>query len=129
MKAIVVKTDDTFSVVDVENKLKPLQKLVGGGIEIVYPREAYKNSWMERDHLFLVDEEGLLKDKYVNSFGTMLYNGYALTPYVIAGDIVILGIDGEDFRGLIDDEINKYRALLRMCNIEEAKYEYIDKPI
>ena len=129
MKVILVKTDDTFSVVDVENKLKPLQELVKGNIETVYPKEAYENNWMERDHLFLVDEEGLLKDKYVNSFGTMLYNGYAPTPYIIAGDIVILGLYGEDFRGLTDDEIGKYKALLRMCNIEEEKYECIDKPI
>ena len=129
MKAIVVKTDDTFSVIDIENKLKPLQELVGGGIETVYPREAYKNGWMGKDNLFLVDEEGLLKDKYVNFFGTMLYNGYVATPYCIAGDIVVLGIDGEDFRGLTDDEISKYRALLRMFNIKEARHECIDKLI
>lgn len=122
MKVIVVRTNDTFSVVDIENKLKPLQELVGGNIETVYPKEAYENDWMEKDHLFLVDEEGAISNKDTNSFGTMLYNGYVATPYYIAGDIVILGFDEEDFRGLTDDEIGKYKALFKMSRIEEVKW-------
>ena len=103
-KAIKVTTDLQITIQEIEVKngsmLKGLQKIVGGGIEIVHPRR------LERPLLMVVNDEGLIYDLPVNPIGSYLY-GMDQHGHPILGDIAILqeGLrDGEpDVLGLPDD--------------------------
>lgn len=122
MRVISVKTNKTFEIKEIDNDYKELQKLVDGYIEPVHPISAYENNLLLPGTLFLVDEEGLLKDKEINVYGTLLYNGNSLSPYPIVGDLVILGETKDDFRGLTDDEVSKLTAKLRLYGVKEKTY-------
>ena len=72
----------------IPNALEALQELVGGYIEVLN---------MGNDLVLIVNEEGLL-----HGLGLHL----SLPDYgIIVGDVVFAAIDGEDLRGLADDEI------------------------
>ena len=83
MNVIVVKTNDTYEIVNINNDYKELQNIVGGLIEPVHPTIAYQTEMLLPGTLFIVDEEGLLKEKALNKFGTLLYNGNTLNYYPI----------------------------------------------
>lgn len=74
---------------DTEGQLHDLQALVGGFIEPVHLPE-----FEEQGILLLANEEGLLKGLPVN--GNLL-------PYFFVGSMVALSVDGEEFTGL--DEV------------------------
>lgn len=66
--------------------LDSLSSFVGGYIEIVRgPRLPMLDCGCRT--VMVVDEEGLLKDKAVNAFGSLLYTG----PTPIVGDIFLVG--------------------------------------
>lgn len=111
MKVLVINSDNKMSVKELDN-FKDMQKIVNGYIEPVYPSHAYEDKLMNRNNCFIVDEEGLLKNKPINYMGTLLYNGIYNedNPHPIVGDIIILGYDIEDFRGLTDCEIKFYES-------------------
>lgn len=64
-----------------ELELEKLQKIVGGFIEIV-------NTRFRTDLTMVVDDEGLLKNKPLNPYATLLYGG-VLSGAHIAGDAVL----------------------------------------
>lgn len=125
MNVIVVKTNDTYQIVNINNDYKELQNIVGGLIEPVHPTIAYQTEMLLPGTLFIVDEEGLLKDKALNKFGTLLYNGNALNYYPIVGDLILIAetIDMEDFRGLTDEEIDQFKARLKAFGIKEESID------
>lgn len=72
-----------------DNTLQGLHDLVGGFIEIVRPR------LLPSDWVFVVDDEGKLKDYPVNVLGTILYD----SPWdTINGDLVLVR------EGMVEDE-------------------------
>lgn len=88
LKCIVKRTDELYGhVTNISASLENLQKIVGGYIEPVFLCKRTKNGkW--HDLVILCDEEGKLKRKAPN---------IAIGRDVICGDIIILGVDGEDF--------------------------------
>ncbi|MGL5153123.1 MAG: DUF3846 domain-containing protein [Clostridium sp.] len=127
MNVIVIKPNNTYSIVDTDGNIKDLQNLVGGYVEPVRPTAAYVHAMLKTDNLFLCDEEGLLKEKAFNRWGTMMYNGISEKIHPVVGDIVIIGESEEDFRGLSNDEISYYRTWFKFGGIEEVCYEDIQK--
>ena len=57
MNVIVVKTNDTYKIVNINNDYKELQNIVGGLIEPVHPTIAYQTEMLLPGTLFIVDEE------------------------------------------------------------------------
>lgn len=87
---ILVKTTNEVSIVELTDPLHiSLNKLVGGYIEHVNP------PMLKKPNCMIVDEEGLIKEKEVNLFGSALQS--SLIP--IVGDIIICkeGMRGEDY--------------------------------
>jgi hypothetical protein len=70
----------------------------------------------------LVDEEGLLKDTVVvNLFASVFYG---TSTDIIAGDVIFLNEDGEDFAGLTDEQIKWFDAQYKKCcEVSGRKYE------
>lgn len=123
MKVIVVKPNNTFKVVETAGELEDLQGLVGGYIEAVRPTAGYENATLKLGNVFLCDEEGHLKEKPLNRWGTILYNGVSKDIHPIVGDIVIIGESNENFRGLLDDEIGYYKTWFMFGGILEVTNE------
>lgn len=97
MRVMVLPTDGTPEVKEIDGSLSSLQSLVGGYIELVY-LEPLSHSY---DIVGLVDEEGKLKNKAPNH-NTVAYLG----PDMLVGDIVLLRADNDgEFQGLRDEDI------------------------
>lgn len=75
---MIVKTNNEVEFVDLdkENTLKQLQDLVGGLVEI-YPKE-------DDEYYYIVDEEGLLKEKEFNKEAQLAFD------ILCVGDVVII---------------------------------------
>lgn len=118
MKCILVTTNNTFKITHSDN----FRELVDGYIEIVRPTAGYTDKLLLRDNVFVVDEEGHCKEKPLNYFGTLLYNGLfgPREIYPISGDIVIVGDSREDLRGLADKEIEYYKEVLEALKYREV---------
>lgn len=75
-------TDGTKKVVEPENgkdfKLAELNKIVGGYIECIN---------LPKQLMFVIDEEGKLKDKPINERATLMYQAY-VGQDVIVGDVL-----------------------------------------
>lgn len=80
----------------IDGGYESLKSQVGGYIEFVY---------MDDGCALIVNEEGKLLDLPFNRF-LRRKNGTAVD--MIVGDFLVVGIDGEDVRGLTDDEVEKY---------------------
>ena len=113
MKGIVVTTNNTMRVQEFsEPAHRSIGDAVGGWIEIVHPMR------LEQPYCMIVNEEGVLLNLPINTFGSFLYGmDYHGNP--ILGDIVLLkeGInsDGEpDILGLDEQEIK------HMCDMVSA---------
>lgn len=87
MKVIVKEVGKNPEVKEIEDKLEVYQKIVEGYIEVV---PLFNNI------VIVCNEEGKLQNKEPNIL---------LGNEIIAGNIVIVGTEGEEFRGLTDDEI------------------------
>ena len=85
MKAIIKEVGKPPKVVDIENTLEEMQKIVGGNIEVIRVRS---------NILMLCDEEGKLKNKPYN---------FDLGNDLIVGNVLFVNSKGEDFTSL--DEI------------------------
>ncbi len=95
MKAVLVKVGEPHRVIDVENDLKAMQKLVGGYIQEV-PYNA-----PEHGILIICDEEGKLKNKMPNR----LVISRSRVLDVITGDFVLVGRAGEEFTDLTPEQL------------------------
>ncbi len=95
MKAVLVKVGEPHKVIDVENDLKAIQRMVGGFIEVV-PYNAPTHG------IFIVcDEEGKRKKKKPNRLVVVRNR----VVDVIAGDFVLVGRDGEEFIDLTPEQL------------------------
>lgn len=96
MTVLLVKPEMHPQVVEIENELELLQKIVGGLIETVYPFE---------DKVCLIcNEEGKLLNLQMNR---ALYDNGSVYD-VIAGDFFVVGMGVEDFCSLTDEQIERY---------------------
>lgn len=96
MKVLLVKPEMHPQVVEIENELEVLQKIVGGLIETVYP--------FEDEVRLICNEEGKLLNLQMNR---ALYDNGSVYD-VIAGDFLVVGMGVEDFCSLTDEQIERY---------------------
>ena len=84
IRAIVKRTDEAVGhVTNISNTLKNLQKLVDGNIETVRITDSV---------ILICNEEGVILDLPRN-----LTVGRPPFHHTIVGDIVVVGVDGEEF--------------------------------
>ena len=105
--AVMIRADGTVETVDVgeEITLHRLQGLVGGYIETVSPRFPVSD-----ELVMLCDEEGKLKEMPVNDLASAC--AYLLEGDCLAGDVIILSVDHEDFVGLTDPQASVIRSMI-----------------
>jgi hypothetical protein len=83
MKFVKITTENVHAVIEVKPPLyKGLQETVGGYIEVVRPKG------LKHPFCMIVDEEGLLKKKPLNTVGSYLYGSHE-HGHPIVGDVVI----------------------------------------
>ena len=87
---------------EIPNTLQAMQELVGGPIEVIRTT---------RRTCCIVHEEGKLRHMWPNFW---LYND------LIVGNAVFVGVKGDGFRDITDDEITQCR---RKIKLEAPKYE------
>lgn len=97
MKALLAKPGRDPKEVEVENELHTLQQIVGGYIE-VRPYVAGSK--------IICNEEGKLLGLPLNRLYRIYYSAEfpAVMDY-ICGDFLIVGVDGEEFCSLTDEQI------------------------
>ncbi|MBO7669866.1 MAG: DUF3846 domain-containing protein [Oscillospiraceae bacterium] len=90
MLCVIKQPGQDPEITEIDNTLRALQQAVGGYIETVR---------MGRSVIAIVNEEGRLIGLLPNVLG-------------LVGPIVFLGDDGEEFRGLTEDEASWLMRLL-----------------
>lgn len=120
MKGIVITTNDEMRVQEFsEPAHKSIGEAVGGWIEIVRPVR------LKRPYCMIVNEEGVLLNLPINSFGSFLY-GTDTHGWPIAGDAVLMkegyNSDGElDILGLDERDIKYLRDMVSTKMGREVK--------
>lgn len=116
MKGLLITTDDKFKIVNIDKT----EELVGGLVERVRPTAGYKDKLLLKENIFICDEEGHCKEKNINYFGTLMYNGLygPKSIYPIAGDIVIVGEVDDNFKTLTNEDIEYYRRILKLLRLK-----------
>lgn len=102
IRAIVKRPDEPYGhVTNISNTLKNLQKIVEGPIEV---------TGLTSNSAIICNEEGKLQGLERN-----FIIKYSSVPHIdiICGDVVIVGIDGEDFCDCPLD-FSSWKALLKM---------------
>lgn len=103
MKILLANVSEPFQVVEVENELEPIQKIVGGYIEVLPVTE---------DILLIMNEEGKLFGLPSN-FQLIVNQRVADT---IAGNALFVGRKEEDFSSLTDAQIDKIKQMFENRN-------------
>ena len=101
IKGIIIRTDNTWEIVEYENDYKYLQKVVGGLIEFVEIAEGID---------MVINDEGKILNMDLNPLGTILYGHDA-----IVGNAIIVGVDystGETI-SLTEENINRIVSFLK----------------
>ena len=112
MNIIKVTTRDDLTVMKAEpDFLKGLQKIVGGFIEIVHPKN------LPHPFCMVVDDEGRINNKPINKIGSLLYGYPTTTRHPIVGDVAFVKTvdlpDGDkDIGGLSDTEASTIMDLI-----------------
>lgn len=92
IRAIIKRPDEQYGhVTNISNTLENLQRTVGGYIETVTFRAPREDSPV---FVVICDEEGRLKGKAPNCI-VMEWDASKVAAFV--GDIVIVGVDGDEF--------------------------------
>lgn len=119
MKGIVITTKNEMRVQELSKPAyKSLEDAVGGYFEVVCPVR------LKRPYRMIVNEEGVLLNLPINSFGSFLYGTDYRNP--ILGDIVLVkeGIDSDgerDILGLDDQDIKYLRDMVSAESGGEVK--------
>jgi hypothetical protein len=95
MKILVCEAGKHPAVRDIEHTLKNLQGIVGGYIEAIYPYEEPVG--------LVCNEDGIAMNLPLNR----IVEGYG----VIRGTFFLCGLTEEDFCGLTDEQIERYKKL------------------
>lgn len=105
IKAVLVAPNEEPISIHIDNTLEALQKAVGGYIETVYAHDD--------NTVIICNEEGKFNGSMPNC---VILGGRD----IIFGEMLVIGIDedGEDFRGLTDEECKKY---MKIYSLEESK--------
>ena len=86
-KALLVKTDGTYTKIFPENKedfrLEELQKYVGGNIEIIQGKD------QDSDIICVLHEEGKLIGLQYNFMATLMFADVLFEGDAIVGDVII----------------------------------------
>ena len=96
MKILVCEPGKHPYVKEIEHTLENLQKEVGGYIQALYPFEEEVAVVCNEEGLFI---EGLEWNRTVEKYGP------------IKGTFFVCGLGFEDFTGLTDEQIEKYKVL------------------
>ena len=108
MNVLLKKVGQPYELVEIENKLKPMQELIGGYIETVS---------ITHKLLIICDEEGIIKNR-LNNVTVKTYAG----PQTIKGDFFICLNNGEEFAGLPDNaDIKKLIDSFHMFDMQPQK--------
>jgi len=91
VKALLIRVDGTVSDITIDG-LDDMQKAIGGYIEAVY---------LPLRQMGYIDEEGKLKSKPVNHLASAIFDN---PSDVIAGDMLVLGDDGEGGNADVDEK-------------------------
>lgn len=91
----------TVKVIEIDDVLEAYQGLVDGYIEVVYAKGLRRYA-----AAMVVNEEGVLKDLPCNPIASVLYGDY------IAGDAVIVGVEGPDFTDVPLELIEEIYSML-----------------
>lgn len=122
MKGIVITTNNTMRVQEFSEPAHiSIGDAVGGWIEIAHPMR------LEEPYCMIVNEEGLLLNLPINTFGSFLY-GVDRHCIPVLGEIVLLkeGInsDGEpDILGLDEQDIKHMCDMVSTVSSGEIKLE------
>ena len=112
LKYILVRTDGTYSIVEISDDdfLSLAHKLIGC--------ERLETLPIMGNEIFICDEEGRLKDKpRLNYFASCLYQNLHGGDF-ITGNVLIGCYEGSDIHGLTPDVINKYVKVLEECEYD-----------
>lgn len=111
LKYILVRTDCTYSVVDIpeDDFLEQAYKLIGCDLIETLP--------IMGNEIFILDEEGKNNERDLNLFCTALHRKLYGRDFLV-GNILIGCYKDYDIRGLTPDVINKYVAALERCEYE-----------
>lgn len=93
MRAMRKRPGEAWEPIEVANELKPLQQEVGGYLE---------NVTLAEDACILCDEEGRLKGKPYNT---------TVCGVPFAGTILIVGVAGEDFSDLTEQQVRALQSI------------------
>ena len=97
MKVLLVEPGKAARPVEIKNELHEMQQIVGGLIQVLYP-------W-EDPAAIVCNDEGKLMGLPLNR---------VLEDYdVIAGTFFICGIQGENFTGLTEQQMQKYQQMFK----------------
>lgn len=124
MKGVVITTDAKMFVKDFTDPLyETVGQVVGGWIERVQPK------FLPQPFCMIVDDEGLLKNRPVNIFGSVLYDTFSHGNPIV-GDIVIMAVgfrNGErDIIGLTDEQIAQIKEMV--SDISDGDIEEVAAP-
>ena len=112
MKVLVIEPEKEPYVKDIGSGLSSLQKEVGGYIEAVYP--------FEDPVAIICNEEG----KLIGMEGNRRYNN---GQNIIAGPFFVVGLQGDSFRSLTEEEQAKYMD--KYASPEEISQEEVEGDI
>lgn len=105
LSSVLLGTDNKVSRYNVDS-LESLQKAVGGYIEMLRPHKAIDEGLLKSDIILIVDEEGILKNKEVNTIASALFGS------ILVGDVVITKEKGTEVVNLKENEL---KAVEKLC--------------
>lgn len=111
-KYILVRMDGIYSIVEISDRdfLSQAYKLIECRLIETVP--------IMGNEIFIVDEEGRLKDKSrLNFFASCLYQQLHGGDFIV-GNVLIGCYEKSDVYGLTSDVINKYVKVLEECEYE-----------
>ena len=107
LRIVYVEPDKPSFVSDIRNDLATMQKAVGGRIEPIYNRDGT---------ILIANKESNLLDMDGNR---------RVEGSIIAGPFFVVGDNGEDFRSLTDNEVQRYME--RFAQPEDISQEEVEE--
>lgn len=117
MKAIIVKPNEEYKVVEIGEELKDLQSIVGGYIEVTYLCKIFNKN----NIIMICNDEGKLESLEPSILFLSKQDNSNVIEY-LAGNIIICGDKYDDegekvFCSLSDEQIEVVKNTLKSCYI------------
>lgn len=101
IRVLFVEPDKEPCVKEIPDTLEAFQKEVGGYIQAIYPfKESVALVCNEEGKLFGLPPNRLLRD-----------NDCGVVYDIISGNFVIVGVNGDRFISLTEEQVDKYRSM------------------